>query len=302
MNRHFSWKMAGGIWLLLGVAWLAGVGAKSVESPHIVHDPVGVALRGQPITILAQIDAGAPIKSVTLHYTLSKDASPFKLAMQSTGPATFLGTIPVGLLGNADRVSYYIEATDDRDASTETPWYTVSIKDSAMLAQGLATPAVAAPAATTSSTATNHNGLVVAGIVAGGAAAVVGAALYVASRNNGSSGGGAVTNLQGTYTGSKTICLTMSGQPASCATTPVAIIIDQNGGVFSDSLVDGQVVNGTLSGDSFTISSSSSVSNLVRNFSFNGSVVGNRIVGVVSGSAQSATNQGTYSGSFTASQ
>ena len=53
----------------------------------------------------AQISSAAPIKAVTLHYTLSKDASPFKLAMQSAGPAIFTGTIPATLLGNAAQVS-----------------------------------------------------------------------------------------------------------------------------------------------------------------------------------------------------
>ena len=303
MSKQISWKLAGGLWLLLGVAWLAGQGAKPVEPPHIAHDPVGVALRGQPISILARISASTAIKSVTLHYTLSKDASPFKLAMQSTGPATFLGTIPAGLLGNADKVSYYIEATDDREVSTETPWYLVSIKDSAALAKGGEAPALGGAAVTAQPAETNsHSSLVAAGIIAGGAAAVVGAALYVASRGGGSSGGGAVTNAQGTYTGSKTVCLTMPGQTTSCATAPISIIIDQNGGVFSDSLVAGQVVNGTLSGNSFTINASTSSSNLVSNFSFNGSVVDNRIVGTVSGSAQSATNTGSYSGSFSASK
>src|ERR1039457_1533645 len=140
MKRNFSWKRASVFGVLLGAAWLAGQGATPVEPPRIAHEPVGVALRGQPITILAQISAAAPIKSVTLHYTLSRDASPFKLTMQSTGPAMFLGTIPAGLLGNADKVSYYIEATDDRDASTETPWYAVAIKDS----KGAGSAAIAA--------------------------------------------------------------------------------------------------------------------------------------------------------------
>lgn len=303
MSKRFSWKLAGGVWALLGLAWLVGQGAKPVEPPHIVHDPVGVALRGQPITVLAQISATAPIKAVTLHYTLSKDASPFKLAMQPTGPATFLGTIPAGLLGNADKVSYYIEATDDRDASAETPWYMVAIKDSNALLRSPSSTAVAAPVARSTAPAKDDkdkSSLVGAGLVAGGAAAVIGAALYVASRNGSSSDGGSVTNVQGSYTGSKTVCLSMPGQPISCSTTPVTIIIDQSGGVFSDSLIDGRVVSGSLSGNSFTVGGSTSSSNLVSDLSFNGSVVDNHIVGAVTGSAQSTTNSGSYSGSFTA--
>jgi hypothetical protein len=281
------------------VAWLAGQGAKPIEAPHIAHDPVGVALRGQPITVLAQISSAAPIKTVLLHYTLSKDASPFKLSMQSAGPAIFTGTIPATLLGNAAKVSYYIEATDVRDASAETPWYTVQIKGAgdglpAPVAISTPAPAMGAPAET------NQTSYAGAALIAGGAAAVVGAGLFLASRGGGSDGGGAVTNAQGTYTGSKTIALSMPGQAATSSTTPVRVIIDQNGGVFSDSLVDGQVISGSLSGNNFTLSGSSSSSNLVSNFTFNGSVVDNRIVGTISGSAQSATSSGTYSGSFTA--
>ena len=303
MSKRLSWKLAGGMWALLGLAWLAGQGSTPIEPPHIMHDPVGVALRGQPITILTQISAAAPIKAVTLHYTLSKDASPFKLAMQATGPATFLGTIPAGLLGNAGKVSYYIEATDDRDASAETPWYMVAIKDSSALLRSSSGAADIPPTASAPASADNDKdktSLVGAGLVAGGAAAVIGVALYVANRNGSGSDGGAVTNVQGTYTGSKTICLSMPGRPLSCATTPVSIIIDQNSGVFSDSLIDGRVVSGTLSGNSFTVGGSTSTSNLVSDLSFNGSVVDNRIVGTVTGSAQSATNSGSYSGSFTA--
>ncbi len=303
MNRRISWKVAGGLWTLLGVAWLAGQGATPVEAPHIVHDPVGVALRGQPITVLAQISSVTPIKAVTLHYTLSRDASPFKLAMQSAGPAIFTGTIPATLLGNAGKVSYYIEATDARDAAAETPWYTVQIKGAG---DALAAPtAITTPAPAMGATAdTNSTSYVGAALIAGGALAVVGAGLYVASRSSSSSdgggGGGATTNVQGTYTGSKTISLARPGQATSSATTPVTIIIDQNGGVFSDSLIDGRVISGSLSGSSFALSGSTSSSNLVSNYSFTGSVVDNRIVGTVSGSAQSATTSGTYSGSFSA--
>jgi len=300
MNRSMSWKMAGGFWALLGVAWLAGQGAKPVDAPHIAHDPVGVALRGQPITVLAQISSAAPIKAVTLHYTLSKDASPFKLAMQSAGPAIFTGTIPATLLGNAAQVSYYIEAIDARDAAAETPWYMVQIKgagDALPAPTAITTPAPAMGAQGD----TNHTSYVGAALIAGGALAVVGAGLYVASRSGSSSGGGgAVTNAQGTYTGSKTIALSLPGQPTSSATTPVTIIIDQNGGVFSDSLIDGRVISGSLNGSGFALSGSTSTTNLVSNFTFNGSVVDNRIVGTVSGSAQTATNSGTYSGSFSA--
>jgi hypothetical protein len=292
--------MAGGLWALLGVAWLAGQGATPVEAPHIAHDPVGVALRGQPITVLAQISSAAPIKAVTLHYTLSKDASPFKLAMQSAGPAIFTGTIPATLLGNADKVSYYIEATDARDAAAETPWYMVQIKgtgDALPAPAAITTPAPAMGA----SADTNQTSYVGAALIAGGALAVVGVGLYVASRGGGgSSDGGAVTNAQGTYTGSKTITLTRPGQATSTSTTPTTIIIDQNGGVFSDSLIDGRVISGSLSGSSFALSGSTSASNLVSNFTFNGSVVDSRIVGTISGAAQSTTNSGTYSGSFSA--
>ncbi len=300
MSKSFSGRMAGGLWALLGLAWLAGQGAKPVEAPQVTHDPIGVALRGQPITVLAQISAAAPVKAVTLHYTLSKDASPFKLAMQPAGPALFTGTIPAALLGSAAQVAYYIAAADTREVVTETPWYTVQIKgaaDAPPAPLAITTPAPALGAAASES---KGGAWGTTALIAGGAAAVVGAGLYFASRGGGSEGGGAVTNVQGTYTGSKTITLTMPGQPASSATTPVTIIIDQSGNVYSDSLLDGHVISGAMSGGNFSLSGSSSASNLVSHYTFNGSVVDNRIVGTVSGSAQSPTNAGTYAGSFSA--
>ncbi|MCX6995959.1 MAG: hypothetical protein NTV49_02475, partial [Kiritimatiellaeota bacterium] len=251
-----------------------------------------------PLSILAQVRAtSGTIKSVTLAYTLSKDAAPFKLPMQATGAQTYLGTIPAGLMTNADKLWYYLEATDSLDAATETPWYVVSIQNSPALAAASGAGVVAAPGP---EQATGRSSLLGAGLVAGGAAAVVGAALLVANRGGGSDSGTAATNTSGRYVGSKTICLTMLGAPQQCASTPTAIIIDQQGAVSSDSLLPGQFLSGQLSGSSFALSGSSSTSNLVSQLQFSGSVVGQRLVGSITGTAQSATNQGAYSGAFTA--
>ena len=301
MRRNFLWLAIG--WLGWSLAGAAAVGraAPSASPPRITHDPTSVALRGQPISILAQVQAQTgTIKSVTLLYTLSKDAAPFKLPMQSAGPRTYLGTIPAGLITNAEKVWYYLEATDSLDATTETPWYVVVIKDTRSLAAeaqgGAAAGGTVAPKPDT-----GRSSLVIAGLVAGGAAAVVGTALLVANRGSGGGDGGAVaTNAPGQYVGSKTICLNMAGATQPCLTTPTKIIIDQQGVVTSDSLLDGQLLSGSMSGNSFLLTGAMTATGLVSQLQFSGSLVGQRLVGSITGTAQSTTNQGSYTGVFTA--
>ena len=284
------------LWLAVGLLTLPA--AAPAAPPQISHDPVSMAVRGQPLSILAQAHAtSGTIKSVTLLYTLSKDAAPFKLPMQAAGTQTYMGTIPAGLISNADKLWYYLEVTDSLDASTETPWFVVTISDARQLASASGGGAAPAPGPERD---TGRSSLVGAGLVAGGAAAVVGAALLVAHRGGGSDSGTAATNAPGRYAGSKTICLTMSGASQQCVSTPATIVIDQQGAINSDSLLDGQLLSGQLSGGSFTLTGSTSVSNLVSQLQFSGSLVGQRLVGSITGTAQSATNQGAYSGAFTA--
>ena len=98
--------------------------------PMIKHEPVTVAVRGQPITILANVtDDSGLVKSATLFYSASKDAAPFRSPMKSSGTSLYYGTIPAGVISSVNSISYYIEALDYVDATQETAWHTIAIKD-----------------------------------------------------------------------------------------------------------------------------------------------------------------------------
>ena len=89
-----------------------------------------MAVRGQPITILANVtDDSGLVKSVTLFYSPSKDAAPFRSPMKSSGTSLYYGTIPAGVISSASSISYYIEALDYVDAAQETAWHAIQIKD-----------------------------------------------------------------------------------------------------------------------------------------------------------------------------
>ena len=58
--------------------------------PTIVHDPIKVAEKGQPLGVRATVrDAAAPIESVALFYASSRGMTPFRAAMSSSGAGTW---------------------------------------------------------------------------------------------------------------------------------------------------------------------------------------------------------------------
>ncbi len=82
----------------------------------------------------------------------------------------------------------------------------------------------------------------------------------------------------------------------------MSIVIDKNGVVFSETLKAGQQLTGNLSGNSFTLVSVSNQGGTNSTINFEGTVVGAKILGSVSGSANSSEGEGTYSGSFSANK
>ena len=58
-------------------------------------------------------DDSGLVKLVTLFYSPSKDAAPFRSPMKSSGTSLYYGTIPAGVISGASNISYYIEALDD---------------------------------------------------------------------------------------------------------------------------------------------------------------------------------------------
>ena len=290
-------------------------------APLIEHDPVSVAVQGQPITILAKVsDEGGTVKSVVLYYTPSRDAAPFKIPMHASGAHVYYGTIPTDLIAGADRISYYIEAVDNLDTMAETSWYDVEIRNPSAAGgtAGAATPAVKtatepvqkiAPSTPAPRQEEKAN-IVGIGIIAGGAVAVAGGALLASNMSDdgddssSSDGGGSTVTNAGTYKGSVTVCLELTGSSPSCSAHAITILIDDNNLVSTSTLQEGVTMTDTLSGDSFMMTAEvdDAESGLTGEIIFSGTVVGERIVGTVTGTATSTAGSGVYSGTFSATK
>jgi len=274
----------------------------------ITHTPVNWGVTGQPLTLKARVSGGVGgVKNVTLYYALFRDAAPFRVNMASSGIGLYVGTIEAGLLSGVSSLSYYIEAEDKGGTIEETPWYDVSFKDPTA-AQG--SHAKVAPTGTKAAAGEEGSSMTV-GLIAGGAAAIaVGAYVISDSGGDDSSSGNDGNVLEGrdkagTYTGTANTCVTIPPAAMECTESSISIFIDQNGKVFSDTLLPGQQLTGTLNGGSFTLQGNTSnpAENLTGNITFTGNFIGNsEIDGTISGNLTSDGSPGTYSGDFTATK
>ena len=276
------------------------------KSPQIAHAPVTTAVRGQGITLKAKVtDDHGHIESVTLYYTLSKDAAPFDVVMKSVGLDLYLGTIEAGVLAGINSLTYYIEAQDELGATTETPWQLIEVRDPKKGADAGTPVAKIAPSTEEESATWPY--------VVGGVVLIGGGAALLASGGGGGGGGsdsGTSTNppslaAAGTYGGSVTTCATPGDGIPTCESHGMSIVIDSAGKVFSDSLREGDSMKGTLNGSDFTLTSevNESDTQLTGQIVYNGTVLGdNRIVGSIGGSSSGPSNSVTYSGSFSASK
>jgi hypothetical protein len=271
--------------------------------PTIKHEPVSVAVRGQPITILANVtDDSGLVKSATLFYSASKDAAPFRSPMKSSGTSLYYGTIPAGVISSANSISYYIEALDHVDAAQETAWHTIAIKDATApvkaVEPGPADVSPSSPAAKPS----GHSKLTV-GVIAVGAAAVVGGAVLLANSGDDSSdsGSGGDSASAGTYVGSVTECSSLEGASSSCNSHSILITISGAGTVGSGTLREGASLEGPLRTSDFTlIAQLTGVS--TGQVVYSGTVLNQRIVGSITGSSRSSEGQSVYSGTFNATK
>ena len=290
--------------VLLSALLVFNVSAEDQNQPPVIkHDPVKVAVRGQPITILANItDDSGLIKSATLFYSASKDAAPFRSPMKSSGTSLYYGTIPAGVLSSVDSISYYIEALDHMDAAQETAWHTIAIQDANIPAKVSETAPTAPVPMTNSATKGEHSALTVGAIAVGGAAVVGGAVLLA---NSGGGGGGSSDNGDedeaGTYVGSVTECQSLAGASSSCGSHSLSITITDAGIVSSDSLCEGMSLEGTVRGGDFSLVASLTGTS-TGEVTYTGTVLDQRIVGSITGSAQSSEGQSIYSGTFTATK
>lgn len=295
---------------MAGVPVRAQQAAKPNAPPDIFHEPVTKAIKGQALTMKAKVvDDKGQIGSVTLYYTLSRDAAPFKVQLKPAGLDYYVGTIDAGVLSGVSSLSYYIEAQDSWGATKETPWYVVAFREptGADAAAGGGTAKIPAP----NEKKDEKGGGVPLGLIAGGAVAVIGGAILIANGGGGGGGGDGGSDpedpaqKQGNYVGSVTTCLTESGAQPSCESHACTITIDSSGKVLSANLREGQALTDTLSGNEFTLVASADdpITGTTGEIFYNGNVVNNsKIVGSISGSRSSTNSSGTYSGSFSATK
>ena len=271
--------------------------------PVIVHDPVKTAVRGQPVTVLARVtDDSGLVKSVTLFYALSKDAAPFRTVMKVSGTSMYYGTIPAEVLESADTVSYYIEATDHLDATQETDWYSMSIRE---VGSGGAPPPVSAaqPQQPVPPPAQERRSFSTAAIIGGGAVAVVGGALLLSGGGGGgdSGDGGSDAVQAGDYDGDVTECFTLDGSVPGCGQRAMSIRIGADGIVSSSTIREGSVLTAGLRGRNFSlVATLDPASGSTGQVIYAGTVVDDRIVGDISGDAMTSVGPGSYSGAFSA--
>lgn len=275
------------------------------RGPVIRHEPVTVAAAGQPLVIRAVVTSEfAAIKSVTLFYGASKDAAPFKVPMRASGSAAYVGTIPAAMMTGHDHLSYYIEAMDDLDAASETPWQAVQIRSSTTPLPATHPATAQQPAAGSAPAEPARPFWKKPAVWIGGAALVAAgtvAALSSGGGGGGSGGGGSgtTTTNSGTYVGTVTESLQFSGGAASYSTRPVTFSVVSSGIVSSDNLRPGEHLEAGLVGSDFVMISNVSETNGTGQIRYVGTLLTGRIVGTVEGSVQNAAGAtGNYSGNF----
>lgn len=278
-----------------GLLAIATAADGAARPPVIRHEPVRVAVAGQALSVRAEVTSETGIKAVALLFSTSRDAAPFRSAMHDAGGGFYVGNIPAGVLSGLKEISYYIEATDRDDVSSETPWCTVSLQNANS----------AAAAVGTEGGSTNGRAWKKTALYAGGAAALIGGGLWAISAGGDSGGGGSGTSTTnvGTFAGSVTITREVSGEASTTTSHSMSIQILSNGTVSSDNMYDGQHLEGTLAGQTFLLIAAVSDSGFSGQISFFGTVVGARIVGSVSGLATSTGGaQAAYTGTFSANK
>jgi len=287
MNRNTVIAVVGAVLLSAGHQVLA-----QNRTPVIKHEPVTVAIRDQSISIRATVTDDSKVKSVRFYFSTSMDVAPFKLEMQSIGQDLYVCTVPANLLGKAAAMTYYIEAVDSNDLTTETKWHTVSIQAPRSTLETPETKSAGGDSSIWKTTALVGGGI----ILAGGAAAII-----AANRDSDttSTPPGNTNDYSGIYIGSVNSTTELSGQAPSSITHGTTITIQQNRTVTSSDLHEGQILTATLTGTDFTLIGQVAASNLTGQVNYYGSIENRRINGNIGGSVQaSGGTNGTVYGTF----
>lgn len=256
-----------GIWAALAVMLLATTG---LAMPAIVHDPIRMAEKGQPLGVRATVhDTAARVASVSLFYAASRGMTPFRTAMSSSGAGVWYGTIPGHMMGPGAQMFYYIQAENAEGETKETDWQTVklveagvapeaipsatSVAQQAQRQAGPATPTAPAPAPQVKSGKAKY--LIPAAIIVGGAVAIGGAlAISDVTSGGGGGGGGSGTVTNGNYGGNYNICFvpTSESNTTTVCDSGLVNIYVANGGVEIVGLWGAEVLTATLNGTVFS--------------------------------------------------
>lgn len=285
--------------------------------PVIRHESITTAVKGQSFSVRAVVTSqSATIKSVTLLYTPSRDAAPFKIAMQEAGAGSYFGAIPSSLIKSLNEFSYYIEAVDENELASETPWHNVKLQVPQLnVTPPIQSPPPVAVAPPAAARVINPPAKQIEppkeswswkgpAIIAGSAAAVVGGAILVAnSRKSDDNGGGgnSITNA-GTYAGTASRYLQMAGESPSSESYAITITVLSSGTLSSDNLHPGSHMEASLSGTEFQMNGTVSESNLTGQITYDGTLLSGRITGSIAGAVTASGTNGTYSGIFSATK
>ncbi len=290
MSANLRWVWKACFLLLLTVAVPAGA------SPRIEHTPVGIAVKGQPLMVRVRVtDAARPVKSVMLYYSTGRDAAPFEVAMTSADSGSYFGSIPASVTGELKSFTYYVAAENSVGEMTETKWNPVNIREPKpgdMPAAGAGSAEKARPKWVTPA------------LIGGGVALAAGGALIVASSSDSGGGGGSgsidLDEAAGTYSGEVSLRTEPPGGTPTLATRACAITIARDGTVTSSTLHEGANLSGRISGNSFVLAAPVTEAGLTGEVRYLGTVVDNRIVGTIQGSATAVGGVTVYGGIFSA--
>jgi hypothetical protein len=275
-------------------------------SPVISHRALQSAAQGQSLSVRAQVESPTdPLESVSLFFTTSTDSAPVRIPMKESADNIWAGTIPADFLAGYTRLNYYIAAANSQGLTAETPWYRVKLLS--LSAPSATRPATTTPIRSQQSPETSERSWVKPALIAGGAVAVAGGIALAVSGGGGGGGGDdsgsadPAPDISGTYAGSVTTCY--AANETQCETHMMAITVGNDGYASSDTLVENQFLRAPVNGNNFRFTDAVSTTSRTGEIIFDGTVLDDRIVGSISGSAtETDGTSGSYSGTFNATR
>ena len=240
-------------------------------APTIAHEPIPVAVKGQPLGVRATVrDAAARVEAVSLFYASSRGMTPFRAAMSSSGAGIWYATVPGHMIGPGSQLFYYLQAENADGETAETDWHTVKVVESgvapaaipaasavARQAQREAVPATAgAPASAPPPERSGKSKyLLPISVIAGGAVAIGGAIALADDNSGGGGGGGGGTVTNGNFGGNYRLLFEPTSPSNALASAEGLVnVYVTDGRVEIVGLWGSEILRTALSGQVFTAS------------------------------------------------